>query len=131
MLKKSDELSDACRGFFERLKTHLKENDTDVFCSREVRSALRVSLSKLGRYLYELERTGHVRIVKGNRYKGFKYRVQQWNDLEILSGDSRKLIERILNAIRSVTRNPRVTQPIGGLHKTQKTNGEGAVTHEG
>lgn len=131
LLKKSDELSDACRNFFEQLKAHLKDNNTDAFYSREVRSALRVSPSSLGRYLYELERTGHIRIVKGNRYKGFEYRVQQWNDMEILAGDTRKLIEGILHTIRPVTRSPRVTQGDDGLHKAQKTSGKGAVTHEG
>ncbi len=109
---------------------------TDSFYSRDVRGPLRVSPSSLGRYLYELERTGHIRIIKGNRYKGFEYKVPQWDDLEILSGNTRKLIEGILHTIKacpgtsgSVTRNPRVTQPTGGLHKTQKTNGKGAVTH--
>jgi len=130
LLKKSDELSDACRGFFERLKAHLKELDTDTFHSRDIRSALRVSPSSLGRYLYELDRTGHIRIVKGNRYKGFEYKVQLWQDMETLAGDTKKLIAGILQQIRSVTRSPQVTQEGGGLHNLQKDSGKGAVTHD-
>jgi len=130
LLKKSDELSDACRGFFEKLKTYLKELDTDSFHSRDIRSALRISPSSLGRYLYELDRTGHIRIVKGNRYKGFEYRVQVWQDMETLAGDTKKLIEDIMQQIGSVTRSPSVTQGEFGLHKLQKTNMKGGVTHD-
>jgi hypothetical protein len=130
LLKKSDELSDACRGFFERLKIYLKELDTDSFHSRDIRSALRVSPSSLGRYLYELDRTGHIRIVKGNRYKGFEYKVQLWQDMETLAGDTKKLIAGILQQIRSVTRSPPVTQSTDGLHNVQKDSGKGAVTRD-
>jgi len=129
LLKKSDELSDACRGFFENLKTYLKELDRDTFHSRDIRPALRVSPSSLGRYLYELDRMEHIRIVKGNRYKGFEYRVQQWQDMETLSGGTKNMIAGILDQIRSVTRNPQVTQSSDGLHNSQKDSGKGAVTH--
>jgi len=129
ILKKSDELNDACRGFFEQLKVWLKEKDTDSFYSKEIRSALRLSPSSLGRYLYELERMGYIRIVRGNRYKGFEYKVQSWNDLEILTGDTRKLVEKILESIRSVSCNPVVTQGADGLVKVQKTSRKQVVTH--
>lgn len=46
LLKKSDKLNDACRGFFERLKAYLKEKDTESenvsFYSKEIRSAFRL-----------------------------------------------------------------------------------------
>lgn len=74
LLKKSDELSDASRGFFEKLKAYLKELDIDTFHSRDVRTSLRINPSCLKRYLNELDRMGHIRIVKGNRYRGFEYK---------------------------------------------------------
>ena len=130
ILKKSDELNDACRNFFERLKAFLKEKDTDSFYAKEIRSALRLSPSSLGRYLYELERMGYLKITRGNRYKGFEYKVQSWNDLEVLTGDTKKLIESILENIKSVTRNPPVTQSSVGLHKAQKTSKKEDVAQE-
>lgn len=54
-------------------------------------------------YLYELERMGYIKVVRGNRYKGFEYKVQSWNDLEVLSTDAKTLIANILQDIRSVT----------------------------
>jgi predicted transcriptional regulator len=130
ILKKSDELNDACRSFFEKLKAYLKNKDTDSFYSKEIRSAMRISPSSIGRYLYELERMGYIKIVRGNRYKGFEYKVNSWNDLESLQNDSRNMVKAILENIKTVTRNPPVTQGSNGLPKVQKTSRKEAVTQE-
>jgi hypothetical protein len=128
LLKKSDELNDACRDFFEKLKTYLKEQDTETFYSKEVRSALRLSPSSLGRYLYELERMGYIKIARGSRYKGFEYKVQSWDDLENLSNNAQSMVKSILENIKAVPRTPTVTQSPDGLLKMQKANAKGAVT---
>jgi len=130
LLKKSDELNDACRSFFERLKAYLKEQDTDTFYSKEVRSAMRLSPSSLGRYLYELERMGYIKIAKGSRYKGFEYKIQSWNDLENLASDAQSMVKSILENIQLVTRIPPVTQNLNGLHKMQEISAKSAVTQE-
>jgi hypothetical protein len=130
LLKKSDELNDACRSFFEKLKAYLKEQDTETFYSKEVRAAFRLSPSSIGRYLYELERMGYIKIARGSRYKGFEYKIQNWNDLENLASDAQSMVKSILENIKSVTRIPPVTQSPDGLHKVQKTSAKNAVTHE-
>jgi Txe/YoeB family toxin of Txe-Axe toxin-antitoxin module len=130
LLKKSDELNDACRNFFERLKTYLKEQDTDAFYSKEVRSAMRLSPSSLGRYLYELERMGYIKITRGNRYKGFEYKIQNWNDLETLTNDAQSMVKTILENIKTVTRNPEVTQGTDGLPNMQKISKRKTVTQQ-
>jgi hypothetical protein len=128
LLKKSDELNDACRSFFERLKAWLKQNDTDSFYSKEVRAAFRLSPSSLTRYLYELERMGYIKIARGNRYKGFEYKIQNWDDLENLANDAQNMVKGILEKIKSVTRSPPVTHSTDGLHNVQKTSEKKAVT---
>ena len=130
LLKKSDELNDACRSFFEKLKAYLKEQDTETFYSKEVRAAFRLSPSSIGRYLYELERMGYIKIARGSRYKGFEYKIQNWNDLENLASDAQSMVKSILENIKSVTRIPPVTQSPDGLHKAQKISVKDAVTHE-
>jgi len=140
LLKKSDELTDACRSFFERLKTYLKEKKEESFYSKGIRSALRLTPSRLGRYLYELERMGYISIVRGNRYKGFEYKVNLWNDLSLLQSGSRKLVAEILEKIQgemrkedahlsdSVSCIPGVTQEADGLPKAKKIRRKEAVT---
>lgn len=131
ILRKSDELTDACRSFFERLKAQLKAKKAESFYARDVRSALRLSPSSLGRYLYELERMGYLKIVRGTRYKGFEYQVAEWNDLETLEKGARAMLGMILERVHAasrVARNPVVTHSIGGLPKKQKINAKEAVT---
>jgi len=128
LLKKSDELTDACRGFFEKLKAWLKQHDAESFYSKEVRPAFRLSPSSLGRYLYELERMGYIKIARGNRYKGFEYKILNWNDLENLASDAQSMVKSILENIKSVTRIPPVTHSPDGLHKAQITSMKSAVT---
>jgi len=103
LLKKSDELNDACRTFFERLKAWLKQNNQESFYSRDIRAALRVAPSSLQRYLYDLERMGYVAIGKGNRYKGFEYKVQVWDDMQGMQQRTRDMV----NTILKVARNPK------------------------
>ncbi len=129
LLKKSDELTEACRSFFERLKVHLKQQGAESFYAKEVRSAFRVTPSSTGRYLSELERMGHIKIVRGNRYKGYEYKVQSWDDLDMLKQSAESLITGVLEHVRSVTRNPTVTQRPDGLVNSQKISEKGAVTH--
>ena len=123
-------MNDACRNFFEQLKVYLKEQDTEAFYSKEVRPVMRLSPSSLGRYLYELERMGYIKITRGNRYKGFEYKIQSWNDLETLTNDAQNMVKAILENIKTVTRNPAVTQSPGGLLKVQKISKKQAVTQE-
>ncbi|MBB6240531.1 putative transcriptional regulator [Pedobacter sp. AK013] len=120
ILKKSDELNDACRSFFEKLKRYLKEQDTEAFYAKEVRSTFRLSPSSLKRYLFELERMGYIKIVRGNRYKGFEYKINSWNDLESLQKDSQNMVKTILENIKNVARSPTVVQSTNGLHNRQK-----------
>jgi len=131
ILKKSDELTDSCRSFFERLKAQLKAKKAESFYARDVRSALRLSPSSLGRYLYELERMDYLKIVRGTRYKGFEYQVAEWNDLETLEKGARAMLAMILERVHAasqVARNPAVTHSIGGLPKKQKISVKDAVT---
>lgn len=130
ILKKSDELNDACRSFFEKLKTYLKEQDTEAFYAKQVRPAFRLSPSSLKRYLFELERMGYIKIVRGNRYKGFEYKINSWNDLKALQADSQNMVRTILENIKAVVRSPVVVQASNGLHNKQKISKKEAVVQE-
>jgi len=128
LLKKSDELNNATRSFFELLKQQLKSQEQDRFHAREIRSVLRVSHSSMQRYLSDLTQLNYIRVIGGNRYKGFEYKVLHWNDLDKLTTDTRAMVNHILETIRAVTRSPTVTQADRELHKSQKTSKKKAVT---
>ena len=73
---------------------------------------------------------GYIKITRGNRYKGFEYKVQSWNDLETLTNDAQSMVKTILENIKTVTRNPKVTQSPDGLHNTHKISKKQAVTQQ-
>ena len=97
LFAKSDELTGACRKFFERLK---EMKDQESFRGQQVRKALRLAPSTLKRYLLELTRYGYLKIVGGSKYKGFEYQVADPKEYEQLkNGIDQQLIE-ILQKIK-------------------------------
>ena len=75
LLRKSDELSGACRSFLEDLKTYLNTNKQSEFTRKEIRSALRLHPSKCKRYMGELSAFGYVERTLGNQKQGFAYQL--------------------------------------------------------
>jgi hypothetical protein len=128
LLKKSDELNNATRSFFERLKVWLAQQKRETFNSNDARSAFRIAPSSMQRYLFELERMGYIKIARGSRYKGFEYKINNWGDLETLTSTTQAMVREILESINAVTCNPTVTHTDSGLHNTQRTNKKKPVT---
>ena len=99
LFRKSDELSFACRSFFERLKSHLKTEKKDVFYSKEIRNAFRIHPATLHRYLSELNSFGLLK-KKGNKYLGFEYQVADQGEYNMLKNVIESDLEDILKKIR-------------------------------
>ena len=75
LLRKSDELSGACRYYFERLKTWMKEESKTAFTNSQARTALKENHSNQKRYMIQLQQMGLIRKGKGDKKKGFYYEV--------------------------------------------------------
>ena len=104
LLAKSDELSGACRKFFEQLKSWMKEEKKTSFYANEVRSDFRMNPSKLKRYLIELTRYGCMTIAGGNRYKkGYEYELSDPQEYEKLRTNVSNVLDQILEELKSKT----------------------------
>lgn len=104
LLAKSDELSGACRKFFEKLKVWMKEKNKASFYANEVRSDFRMNPSKLKRYLIELTRYGCMTITGGNRYKkGYEYELTDPQEYEKLRSNVSNVLDQILAELRNKT----------------------------
>jgi DNA primase len=97
LFSKSDELSGACRLFFERLK---KEKGKDSFRGQEIRRSMRLAPSTMKRHLLELSRYGYVKIVGGSKYRGFEYQVADIQEYEQLKNGIDQQLAEILNQIK-------------------------------
>ncbi|MGB1216538.1 MAG: toprim domain-containing protein, partial [Saprospiraceae bacterium] len=100
LLSKSDELSGACRKFFERLKNHLKKEKNTVFYASEIRRELRLSPQSLRRYLTHLSSYGLLKITGGNRYrKGYEYEICNMEEYAQLKDNIKTALDIALEKI--------------------------------
>ncbi len=82
LLRKSDELSGACRNYLENIKHYLRERKKTSpelvegeFSNREIRKALRVNPSSQKRYNLVLMAGYYIRKVKGKKGTSYGYEV--------------------------------------------------------
>lgn len=98
LFRKSDELTFACRSFFERLKTHLEAENKESFYAKQIRAAFRLPPVTLHRYLTELSRYGLLQS-KGNKYRGLEYTLVSKDDYQSLKTLIDSHLETILSKI--------------------------------
>jgi predicted transcriptional regulator len=100
LLGKADELSGACRTYFEKLKTYLTLNKKQTFDNREIRSFFRISMSSQKRYMSELQQYGYVHKVEGDKKKGFHYAVSSYEEYSALQNKVNSVLDEILEHIK-------------------------------
>jgi hypothetical protein len=80
LLRKSDDLNGACRNYFEKLKSWMKQEDKNTFSNVSARQALKVNSSNQKRYMIALQEWGLVQRVKGDKKNGYAYEVANYED---------------------------------------------------
>lgn len=97
LLRKSDELSGALRGFFETIKNLVKDTEQKCFYVKPIREKLRMNPMQISRYLRELDARGYIQKTGGNRKNGYEYEVLVWDDYERLKSGINVLDEVLAN----------------------------------
>lgn len=106
LLRKADELTGACRDFFEGLKIHLKKENKETFYAKEIRQQTGLSVDRLKKYLIELNRKSYLKIVGGNKYKsGFEYQVCDYEEYNRLKNNITKVLDELLESIKQKYQN--------------------------
>ena len=104
LLNKSDELSDGCRSFFERLKTHVTASKKPTFYQKEIRSSLRLNPSNVRYYLQQFTRYDLVQQVGGSRYNnGAEYEIKSLEDYDQLKEKIAASMQSILDKIKKIS----------------------------
>ncbi len=101
LFSKSDELSRSAREFLEQLKQRVKPGES--FYTKTIRKELRISASGLQRYMSELQSYGYVKAKSGNRYRGFEYQVNDYDEYQKLRQGIEKQLEAILLKIKEIS----------------------------
>ncbi|MEZ4721113.1 MAG: hypothetical protein R2813_04465 [Flavobacteriales bacterium] len=95
LLRKSDEISGACRNYFERLKRWLKEEAKTAFTNSQARTALRENHSNQKRYMIQLQQMGLIRKTKGDKKHGYYYEVVSMEEYEQLRSGVANVLDDI------------------------------------
>ncbi len=86
LLRKSDELTGACRNHFEKLKLYLLGEENKRFTNRKISSLFRISLTSVKRYHLLLMLCGYLKTHKEKGDKTFYYEVvsyEEYNQLKM------------------------------------------------
>ena len=110
LLTKSDELTKACRNFLEVLKAHLQSNNKPSFYSSELRKTLRINPKTLSRYLYDLQRYNHLRIVSGSKARGYEYELIDSKEYQTLQNSIQNALDTALDSITESQKTTSVPQ---------------------
>ncbi len=100
LFRKSDELSEAARTFYEWIKAKDRKLPEKGFYGSDIRKENRIHPRTLNRYLQELTDYGLLQIIGGNKHKtGYCYKIVPNKDYETLQKSIDQQIDNVLNTI--------------------------------
>ena len=100
LLRKSDDLNNACRRYFEYLKAYLKSEKKESFGLKEVRHALRVNHSNQKRWMLMLLENSLVRKSPDFLTRNNQYEVISYEEYEQLKGRINNVLDEILTHLK-------------------------------
>jgi len=103
LLRKSDELNNACRNYLEQLKAYLQQNKRSAFTSKEIRQALRINSSNQKRYMLQLFINGYIKKNSGTKNKGFTYEVVSYEEYTQLQNIISNVLDESLNNLTTLS----------------------------
>jgi DNA-binding MarR family transcriptional regulator len=102
LLRKSDELNEDTRYFFESLKelAAKKPKEAQSFYAKEIRQHFRMNPMKVNRYLHQLESRAYINRTGGNRKTGYEYEITAWEEYKLLKSNI-DVLDEIIQKIRA------------------------------
>jgi predicted transcriptional regulator len=100
LLRKSDDITGACRNYFELLKAQLQKEKQSNFTNKEVRSWLRMPLSTVKRHNLELMNCGYLKLAESKKQKGYRYEIVSYEEYNELQSRITNVLDEILEKIK-------------------------------
>ena len=102
LIRKSDELTEGERTFYETLQTWNKKRGENTFKSLDIREEIKLTPRSIERYLKQLTSYGKIKQIGGSRQKGYNY---------ILKEDTQKLAQSIESQITQIIKRIKKATP--------------------
>ena len=121
LLRKADELSGACRNYFEQLKQWLQTENKSSFTNYEARMALRENHSNQKRYMLQLQ-LGHFvkQVTQKEKSKSHIYEIVSAEEYQQLKNRIGTVLDEILQQLK--TRCPELVEGVHQSKPVQNTN---------
>jgi predicted transcriptional regulator/6-pyruvoyl-tetrahydropterin synthase len=117
LLRKADELNNACRSHLEQIKSYLQENNRTAFGTKEIRQALRINASNQKRYMLQLFANGFIKKSSGNKANGFSYEVVSYEEYTKLQNNISTVLDESLQKLSMEVQSSKQVQKKNGLLK--------------
>ena len=101
LLRKSDNLSGACRSYYEWLKSYIKANKIGTFTSKEMSMLSRRSITSIKRYHKALSDYGYLESVTLPKVKGYHYKIRNYKDYKVLQRKVESVLDECLSALQA------------------------------
>ena len=106
LLRKSDELTGACRNYLENIKAYLDHQGKTQFANREIRQALRVNESNQKRWTIALHNNHYLKRIKGTQNKGYQYEIVSYQEFRKLKEQIGNVLDETLETLRNAKHSP-------------------------
>lgn len=100
LLRKSDQLTGACRNHFEHLKLLLIGAQNKQFTNQQISRQLRVPLTTIKRYHLELTLNGYLKAQKLKGTKAYTYEIADYNEYQQLQQQVKTILDEALTAVK-------------------------------
>ena len=118
LLRKSDELTGACRNYFERLKKYLQTANMTAFTSVQISKGLRISISTVKRLNLALLSSGYLINQEGS--KPYHYEVISFEDYQQLQNSIFTALDSILQQLNGSTTAQSPNEPTKRVKTSRK-----------
>lgn len=126
LLRKSDDLSGACRNYLERLKAYLQQLNQITFTNKEVRRSLRLSGTTVRRYHNDLLQNGYIKLQEKSKHLGYIYEITSYEEYQQLQKSVTVALDEILTRLQ--TGEPPVSQTTTGSIKPKPDKKKDSVS---
>ena len=132
LLRKSDELTGACRNYLESIKSYLEQEGKKQFTNREIRKALKVNQSNQKRYNLSLTNNYYIKKVKGKTGTAYQYEIVSYKEFQELRNHITSVLDnnlKKLDQFASPLPVQKKNEPVKAK-KTNKINNQSTATQE-
>ncbi len=103
LLRKSDELTGACRNYLESVKSYLEQEGKKEFTNREIRKALKVNPSNQKRYNLSLITNYYIKKIEGKKGSVYNYQIVSYEEFKQLRAQISNVLDDSIKKLEGFT----------------------------